>query len=79
MPTQKLSDKLLKGLKPPKAGQVDVWDELTPWPRNQSWGQAEIVFRRCEYQWEISAHHSEAAISRSEFCGCQDAGAGDYC
>src|SRR4029077_21170451 len=26
----KLTDKLLRGLKPPKAGQVDVWDDLLP-------------------------------------------------
>src|SRR5262249_6084266 len=30
MPTQKLTDKTLKGLKAPASGQVDYWDELLP-------------------------------------------------
>jgi hypothetical protein len=30
MPTQRLTDKLLKGLKPPRSGQLDVWDEVLP-------------------------------------------------
>ena len=30
MPTQRFTDKLLRGLKAPASGQVDVWDELTP-------------------------------------------------
>src|SRR6478672_8913517 len=30
MPTQKFTDKLLRGLKPPAAGQIDIWDEVLP-------------------------------------------------
>src|SRR5512144_1800337 len=30
MPTQRLTDKTLQGLKPPAVGQVDVWDEVIP-------------------------------------------------
>jgi integrase len=30
MPKQKLTDKMLKGLKPAASGQVDYWDELLP-------------------------------------------------
>lgn len=30
MATQKLTDKTLKGLRPPRSGQLDVWDELLP-------------------------------------------------
>ena len=30
MPSKKLTDKLLKGLKPPKTGQIDVWDKIMP-------------------------------------------------
>jgi integrase len=30
MPTQKLSDKMLRGLKPPAEGQIDIWDEVLP-------------------------------------------------
>ena len=30
MPAQKLTDKMLKGLKRPASGQIDVWDELVP-------------------------------------------------
>jgi integrase len=30
MPSQKLTDKMLKGLKPPSSGQLDVWDDLLP-------------------------------------------------
>jgi integrase len=29
-PMPRLTDKLLRGLKPPKSGQIDVWDELLP-------------------------------------------------
>ena len=28
MPSLKLTDKTLKGLKAPKSGQIDIWDEL---------------------------------------------------
>jgi integrase len=30
MPTQKFTDKMLKGLKPPALGQLDIWDGLLP-------------------------------------------------
>jgi len=30
MPTQRLTDKMLKGLKPAASGQIDIWDELLP-------------------------------------------------
>src|SRR4029450_6004870 len=30
MPTQRFTDKMLKGLKPTSSGQVDYWDELLP-------------------------------------------------
>src|SRR5262249_758267 len=30
MPTQRFTDKMLKGLKAPSSGQVDYWDELLP-------------------------------------------------
>jgi hypothetical protein len=30
MPSQKLTDKTMKGLKPPKSGQIDIWDEVLP-------------------------------------------------
>src|SRR5215471_360121 len=30
MPSQRLTDKSLKGLKPAASGQVDYWDELLP-------------------------------------------------
>ena len=30
MPSQRFTDKMLKGLKPPASGQVDIWDELLP-------------------------------------------------
>jgi len=30
MPSQRFTDKMVKGLKPPASGQVDIWDELLP-------------------------------------------------
>ena len=30
MPSQKLTDNTLKGLKPPKSGQIDIWDKILP-------------------------------------------------
>jgi integrase len=30
MPTQKLTDKTLKGLKSPASGQIDIWDDVLP-------------------------------------------------
>jgi hypothetical protein len=30
MPTQKFTDKMLRGLKAPKSGQIDIWDEVLP-------------------------------------------------